>query len=144
MRHARRRKARAHAGREVDLALIGDERRRAFQYIDELVLLAVPVQQRRLAAGPQAREIHAEILEAEEVAQRPLLALRHAAEERLRIVGGLRPKRSCVGFDRKRRVRFGVGILGAPLEFRSRCQSECNYSAACRLLFLAVPSDSLF
>lgn len=86
MRDARRREARAHARREVDLARVGDERRRAFQNIDELVLLRVSMQQRGLASGQKPRQVHAEVLQAEDVAERPLLAVRHAAEEGLGIV----------------------------------------------------------
>src|SRR3569833_1802767 len=62
MREPGRGKAGAHSGREQDLAAVGDQSRRAFENVDELVLLAVPVQERRLAAGRTPREIDAEVL----------------------------------------------------------------------------------
>src|SRR5579863_3652125 len=103
MRDAGGGKAGAHAGRQRDLALIGDESRMTFDDVDELVLPAVTMQEGGFAARPQSREIDAEILEAEEIAQWPLLALAHAAEERLRIVRWL-------GAQRRRGSGHGDGL----------------------------------
>src|SRR6185503_1604174 len=84
----------AHAGLELGLARIGDERRPAFQDVDELVLLRVRVAQRRLAARREPRQVDAETAQAELVAQTPLLAARHAREERLGIVRLFRLRRN--------------------------------------------------
>ena len=65
---------------EPQLAFIRHEGRFAFQNIDELVLLAVPVQEGRLAARRYPGQIHAEIFEAEQITKRALFALRHARE----------------------------------------------------------------
>jgi hypothetical protein len=45
--------------------------------MDELVLHGVPVQERSLAAGHQARQVHAKALETEHVAERSLFAPGH-------------------------------------------------------------------
>ena len=50
-----------HAGLELGWPHIGYERRKAFQYVDKLVLLAVPMTDRRDCAWFEAREVHAEV-----------------------------------------------------------------------------------
>src|SRR6185312_16494377 len=69
---------------------------------DELVLPAVPVQQRRLAARLQAREVDAEIAQAKEVAEGTLLPPAHAAEKGLRIVRGFGARGNLQGLDCRR------------------------------------------
>src|SRR5262245_19273789 len=51
-----------------------DQRDLALEHVDELVLLLVPVAQRRGRAGPQPREVDPELREPRDVAERRLLA----------------------------------------------------------------------
>jgi len=51
MRRALGWKARTHSWMKLDLFRLGDQYRLALQYENQFVLLAVPVQQGRLAAG---------------------------------------------------------------------------------------------
>src|SRR4051794_41733695 len=85
MGYALRWKSGAHARRQPYLFRFSDQGRFAFHHVDEFVLLAVPVQQRRLPAGGETGQVHPKVLEAEEVAQRTFLPFRHAAEKGLRI-----------------------------------------------------------
>ena len=81
-----RRKACAHPWRERDLAPVRHQCGVALQDVDEFILLAVPVKQRRLSAGMQGGQVYAEVLETEQIAKRAFFALGHSAEEWLRIV----------------------------------------------------------
>jgi hypothetical protein len=93
---------RAHAGRKRRAALVGLERRAALQDVDELVLPRMRVAQRRLRARREPREVHAEVREAEDVAQRLLAPARHARGEGLRIVRWPASSRRLFGDDRDR------------------------------------------
>jgi hypothetical protein len=84
----------AHARRQRHLFGIRDECRFPFQHIDQLVLPAVPMQKRRLAARCEPGQVHPEVLEAKEVAERSFLSFSHAAEEGLWIGRGLGTRRS--------------------------------------------------
>src|SRR3546814_4821472 len=64
-----------HAGLQKLLAGVGDEGELAFEHIDELVFMAVPVALRGGRAWRQAYQVHAEGIEAQRIAQRPLLPL---------------------------------------------------------------------
>ena len=86
------REAGAHAGREDRRARVRMQRGMPGQNVDELVLPRVGVAQGRAGSGRQPRQVHAEVGEAEEIAQRALLAAAHARGEGLRVVGGLRPR----------------------------------------------------
>jgi len=55
-------KSSAHAWSEDDLAVIGDQGRLTQQYVNELVLLAVPMQEGRFSTGKKPRQVHAKIL----------------------------------------------------------------------------------
>jgi hypothetical protein len=65
MSEALRRKARTHAWGERDLTLIRHQCGVALKDVDEFILFAVPVQQRRLSAGMQGGQVYAEVLETE-------------------------------------------------------------------------------
>ena len=83
MRDAIRRKSGAHAGAKLDLFVFCNERRFAIEDIDELILLAVPMQQSRLAIGRERREVDAEIFQAEKSPNgrfsRPAMRLRNGS-----------------------------------------------------------------
>src|SRR5262249_25700180 len=89
---------RAHAGLELGLARVGDERGLALEHVDELVLLAVAVEERGLDSGRQTREVDAEVLEPEEIAEWVLDVVGDARGELGRVSGGLRA-RGRVGRD---------------------------------------------
>ena len=57
------------AGLEHGLAFVLDQHELAFEDVDELILLLVPVPQRRGRAGLERREIDAELVEADGVAE---------------------------------------------------------------------------
>src|SRR3546814_15773849 len=64
-----------HAGLQKLLAGVGDEGELAFEHIDELVFMVVPVALRGGRAWRQAYQVHAEGLEAQRIAPRPPLPL---------------------------------------------------------------------
>jgi len=66
---------RRHAGLQHLRSRVGDEGQFALQHVDELVLVAVPVALRGQGTRRQAHQVHAEVVEAEGIAQRALLAL---------------------------------------------------------------------
>src|SRR5262245_8806524 len=81
------REARAHAGGEPLLAAVRHQDELAGHDVNELVLVRVPVAQRRRRARGQHGEVDPEVLQAEGVPQ-PLLAARCDPRlERLRVVG---------------------------------------------------------
>src|SRR6266446_3297701 len=86
VRRARGRKSGAHPRAENRYAGISDERWFALQYVDELVLLAVTMQKRGLSPRRESGEIHAEILQTEQIAERSFPAFGHPREERLGVV----------------------------------------------------------
>src|SRR3546814_19102024 len=74
-----------HAGLQKLLAGVGDEGELAFEHIDELVFMAVPVALRGGRAWRQAYQFHVEGIEAQRIAQRPLLQLAAGRSPGLRI-----------------------------------------------------------
>lgn len=73
----------AHAGRKIYFFRICYERGFTLENVDELILLAVPMQERGFTAGCKPCQVYPEILETKEVAQRSLFPLSHAGEEGL-------------------------------------------------------------
>src|SRR5271157_5298070 len=108
MRNALRRKTRTHTGAQADFFCVSHQRRFALQYEDKLVLLAVPMQQGRLTTRGQFRQIHAEVLKSEEIAERPLFPPCHTAEERFRIGRGPGTWWHGFGFNGGRSRRLAV------------------------------------
>jgi hypothetical protein len=94
MSDALRWKPSAHARCQRHLFSICDECRFPFQHINQLVLPAVAMQKRRLAARCEPGQVHPEVLEAKEIAERLFLSFSHAAEEGLWIGRGLCMRRS--------------------------------------------------
>ena len=99
----------AHAGRQLQLATIGAQRRAAAQYVNELVLPQMRMTQRRDPARGESRQIDAEVGEPEEVTERALLPAGHPARIGLGI--GARPRARRGGTVLcSRAVRAGVWI----------------------------------
>lgn len=73
MSHFVRTKPDAHSRGELIFALIGTKGRTTLEDVDEFLLIRVAVQQGRLHAGRQNREIHAISCETESITQRPFL-----------------------------------------------------------------------
>ena len=71
------------AGRELLPTFVGVQRGPALQDVDELVLPRVGVAKGRHRLGRQAREVDAEVGQAEDFAQLALLPARHARREGL-------------------------------------------------------------
>lgn len=92
-------KARAHTRTHGDFAAVGDERRRSFQDEDKLILFRVAMLERGFTARGKTCQIHAEGLEAEEIAEGALVAPRHAREKRLGIVRPLGSRRDVCSAD---------------------------------------------
>src|SRR2546421_593127 len=80
--------ARAVARLQQGLALILDQHDLAFQHVNELVLLFVPMAQRRGSTGLQPREVHAELSEAYRIAERSFVPAGAHLSERRRIIRG--------------------------------------------------------
>ena len=99
--------ARGVAGLEHGLAVVLDQHDLAFEHIDELVFLFVPVPQRRGRAGLERRQVDAELVEADRIAEALALAADDHAVERRRIAGA--------GIDRQ----FGDIDLGHCAHTRS-------------------------
>jgi hypothetical protein len=85
VRSAAGRKSKAHAWVQVLLAVLGHENEISLEHVQEFILPAVAVKERRGAARRQCRQIHPEIAKAEGVAERALDAPTHEPGERLRI-----------------------------------------------------------
>src|SRR5215472_7421374 len=77
--------ARGVAGLEHHLAAVLDQHHLAFENEDELILVGVPVPQRRSGAGTKRREIDTELIETGRVAEPPALTAIHRPIERRRI-----------------------------------------------------------
>jgi len=101
------------------LAGVGHEDHLAFEHPDEFVLERMPVAQRRLAAGREFDQVHAETGEAQFVAESPLGAVAHPRAERLRIPGSALPRhlfRIECGEDRRlHRTKYDAGGARNPL-----------------------------
>src|ERR1700722_6964751 len=78
------RKRRAIARAQHRLAAVFDERQLAFEHVDELVLVAVPMALARPAAGRQGHQIDAEIAKSARHAQAPARTCRARRIERRR------------------------------------------------------------
>ena len=76
VRLARGLESRTHSGEERCLAGRGRQNRLTLQNVDQFVLFAVRVHQRRLSARGNPGQIHAEVPQAEEVAECPASPLR--------------------------------------------------------------------
>src|SRR5688572_30037551 len=83
------RKGRTLACEQHRLAAVFDERDFAFENVNELVLMAVPVALARPTARRQGHQIHAEIAKPARVAQTPPRARGTRRIERRRITGTL-------------------------------------------------------
>src|SRR5437868_3029872 len=108
----------AVTGLERDLAALFDQHALALQDVDELVLLFVPVKNRRGRAGLQLREVHAELRQADRIAERGLMAARADVAERRRIV-----RRTDAGFERDD-VDLGHCLVALRLSSR-KSRSDC-------------------
>src|SRR5262245_62264947 len=86
--------ASAHSRLETRLAGVGHERGIALENVDELILLRVRMAQGRVRARGEPREVDAEVLQPEEISERPLLATLDARGEGLGVAGRPRVKRS--------------------------------------------------
>ena len=71
----------AHAGRKHNLTFVRHQSWVSLKYVDKLILFTVTMKQCGLTAGMQGREIDTEVLDAEYVTQRTLLAFQHPTKE---------------------------------------------------------------
>jgi hypothetical protein len=106
-------KARAHTRHEGLLALVGPEHHFALEDENELVLERVKVPHRRLFARRKRRQIHADLREAEGVAECTLRARENARSEWFRI-SGARARSDTCGIERGWFERHPVPITLAP------------------------------
>jgi len=95
-------KARAHTRRHCHFAAVCDERRRAFQDEDELILLRVAMLESGFTARGKTCQVHAEVFEREAIAERTFVTACHAGEKRLGIVRPLGAGRHVCGEDSER------------------------------------------
>jgi len=95
MGEASRWKPCTHAWRKGHFTLVRHQRWGPLKNVNELVLSAVAMKQRRLSTRRQGCKIDTEVLDAEKIAQRTLLAPKHPAEEwywiSLTVLNGLEP-----------------------------------------------------
>src|SRR5690348_3311245 len=75
------------AGPKHRLAAVLHQHQLAFEHVDELVLVLVPVALRRRRARLQPRQVDAELVEPDRVAEPLALASEHGLAKRLRIAG---------------------------------------------------------
>src|SRR5690606_13963038 len=80
---------------ETLLAGFRHQRDVALQHVDELVLVRMPVPQRRPRAGRQLHEVDAEMAEPERVAQGPLATRFAGTGQRRRVSRPLTRRKSC-------------------------------------------------
>src|SRR5690242_1993675 len=73
------------AGPKHGLAAVLHQHQLAFEHVDELVLVLVPVALRRRRAGLEPREVDAELVEPDGIAETLALAPEHGLAERLRV-----------------------------------------------------------
>lgn len=86
MRGFVRTKADAHSWSELKFTLISTKGRATLEDVDKFLLIRMPVQQGRLHARRQNREVHAISRETESITQRPFLTARDPIREMRRIV----------------------------------------------------------
>ncbi len=100
--------ARAHARPKQRVSFVRVQRRATFKDVDEFVLLGVGVPQRRHGPRKQAREVDAEVAQAEEISEWMLEPTLHPGRERLGVDRTLRAHGGLGGDDGKWRLHFPV------------------------------------
>src|SRR5882762_9195969 len=89
----------AVAGLQRDLTAVLDQHALAFEDVDELVLLLVPVAQRSRGTGLEFRQIHTELAQAHRIAERRLVPPGAGMPKRCRIIRRAHARLQCTDVD---------------------------------------------
>ncbi len=89
----------AVAGLQRDLTAALDQHALAFENVDELILLLVPVKQRSRGAGLELRQIHTKLAQAHRIAERRLVPPGADIPKRCRIVWRAHARFQCADVD---------------------------------------------